>query len=78
MNSNFTRITGKRLKAIHILLKFAIDQYKKQSVGSDGRNEWLTIKDRLAEIQRQQFYNNEERDFLNNIRMLYFTTIKIK
>jgi hypothetical protein len=78
MNSNFTRITGKHLKGIHILLKFAIDQYKKQPVGSDGRNEWLTIKDRLADIQRHQFYNNDERDFLNKIRMLYFRTIKNK
>ncbi len=72
MNSKFTRITGKHLKAIHILLKFAIDQYKKQRFGSSDRNEWHLIKERLAEIQKHQFYSKEDKIFLNKIRGIYY------
>lgn len=75
MNKNYTRIDSKKFKGIKTLLNYAITQYKKQGFGTIERDEWHVIKERLAQIQRQQFYSREDKDFLNNMRNLYYSTI---
>ncbi len=72
MSNQYTRIDRLKFKGIKALLTYAILEYKKQRFGSTERNEWHLIKERLAEIQKQQFYSREDKIFLNKIRATYY------
>lgn len=72
MSNQYTRIDSLKFKGIKVLLNYAISQYKKQRFGSTERNEWHLTKERLAQIQKQQFYSKEDKVFLNKIRTNYY------
>jgi hypothetical protein len=63
------------MKGIRTLLKFAIERYKQTKKDGESTSiisAWNETKNRLAEIQKQQFYNNNEKEFLNSVRTLYY------
>ena len=72
MNNYWTRIDRIKLNGIQLLLKYSIDEYKNAKPNTDEKDSWYNTKEKLAQIQRNQFYTEEEKKFLNTIRDLYY------
>lgn len=73
---NFTRISPSKLKGIHTLLKFTVEKYKEAVIKKESESvihAWFDTKEKIAQIQKQQFYTQAEREFLNGVRRLYYT-----
>ena len=79
--SNFTRITKSKLKGIHTLLKFTVEKYKEAVLNKESESvihAWFETKEKVAQIQKQQFYTLAEKEFLNGVRRLYYTHKTVK
>ena len=69
--SQYPRITADKRKGIKILLEWSIKKYEKTS-SPIAKQMWYQRKEFLAELQRSQFYTENDKEEFNTIRKLYF------
>ena len=70
MNKPLPRITIEKREGIKKLLEFCIERYKVMK-SPIGKQMYHIHKEFLAELQKKQFYNEEDKKQYNEIRQLY-------
>ena len=77
MTKQYPRITSDKRKGIKILLEWSIEKYQKTS-SPIAKQMWYQRKEFLAELQRSQFYTENDKEEYNTIRKLYFLDKDVK
>lgn len=72
MNNRLPRITVDKREGIKKLLEFCIEKYKVMS-SPIGKQMYYLHKEFLAELQKKQFYDENDRRQYNEIRELYIS-----
>ena len=75
MSNRLPRITVEKREGIKKLLEFCIERYKVMN-SPIGKQMYYLHKEFLAELQKKQFYTEEEKKQYNEIRQLYILNKK--